>query len=228
MTKATADFVNGENEVTAAADGESTRLEAETAGHRGDEAREKAAQAAVEKRAAEAAEASRVAVATVRMEAAARRLAFAERMCKTSTEFLARLTTESAVPLRMQNATSVKAAWCEAVTFRQAQHSARQQQIGAVNPVKASTFAAMATKAAGSAAELENAARTESEALYANGKFEQKDINYGQIDPKWREAIVGLAREWAAGPCPPMPNEPDARAVDHTRQRKLVTMVGPG
>lgn len=47
----------------------------------------------------------------------------------------------------------------------------------------------MATEASAKAAELENAARTLTEQLYANGKFEQKDINYGQIDPKWREAI---------------------------------------
>lgn len=118
MNKATADFVNGENEVTAAADGESARLERETGSHRADEAREKAAQAAVEKKAAEDAEASRVAVATVRMEAASRRLQFAERQCKTATEFHDRLTTEGAVPVRMQNAASVKAAWCEAVTHR--------------------------------------------------------------------------------------------------------------
>lgn len=98
----------------------------------------------------------------------------------------------------------------------------------AKHPVRIATFARIANEAAAKAAELENAARTLTEQLYANGKFEQKDVNYGQIDPKWREAIVGLAREWAAGPCPPMPNEPESKAVDHTRQRKLVTMVGPG
>lgn len=228
MVKNTSDFVGGEVSVTAAADAESARLTATTAGHRADEKSEQEEKAAVEKKAAVDAETSRVTVATVRMDAAARRLAFATRMCTTSSEFLARLSKEAAVPVRVQNAESVKSAWCEAVTERTAQRAAREQQIAATNGVQSATFAAMATKASGKAAELENAARTLTEQLYANGKFEQKDINYGQIDPKWREAIVGLAREWASGPCPPMPNEPESSAVDHTRQRKLVTMVGPG
>lgn len=43
MVKATTDFVTGENEVTAAADGESARLEQETKEHRAAEASEKAA-----------------------------------------------------------------------------------------------------------------------------------------------------------------------------------------
>ena len=93
------------------------------------------------------------------MEAAARRLAFATRMCKNSTEFHTRLTKEGAVPVRMENATSVKAAWCEAVSHRQAQHAARQKQIGAKNATVNSTFAKMAVTSSAKAAELENAAR---------------------------------------------------------------------
>jgi len=93
------------------------------------------------------------------MEAAARRLAFATRMCENSTLFHDRLTKESAVPVRMQNATSVKAAWCEAVTHRQAQDAARQKQIGAQNATVNATYAKMAVASSAKAAELENAAR---------------------------------------------------------------------
>lgn len=60
MVSTTDSFVAGEREVTAAADGESDRLERETQVHRRNESEMQEQKAAIEQKAAEDAEASRL------------------------------------------------------------------------------------------------------------------------------------------------------------------------
>lgn len=105
--------------------------------------------------------------------------------------------------------------------------NARNEQISAAEE-EVPIYSEQAESCAAEAQEEENQARALTDQIFSNGKYAQRDEMDGQIDPAWRDAIIGLAKDWAKGPCPAMPNAPDASAVAHTKHRKLATMVGPG